>query len=126
MQVRANAVVLVLYQRSLSFLERVAPIHSRAGQHKTYWMKQPETSVGETSFRGQRQRLSNVAEKKVGAMRIRKRCAEAGRDGFFDQAFLQADPHVAGKNFQQVFCFEARAAAEDHRQQWMLLRRTTR
>src|SRR5439155_19591126 len=80
---------------------------------KSDWMEQAHLRGGQPLFCRELERLAYVAQQHVRALDVFDRYAERLRNCFFDQAFFQSDPQIAGHDLDDVLGFERRDAAQE-------------
>jgi len=83
-----------------------------AGQHDGDGAEELERDGGKFVGHGEADDIGDIAEEHVGALDGRERLIEGFGDGFFDEAFFQADAQLAGGDFDEIFGFEGGEALE--------------
>lgn len=79
-----------------------------------------DADVGEFVPFGEAGGFADVAEEQVGLSHLLCRKVESAGDGFFDEAFLEADAEVAGDDFDEILGFERGAEFQSAQEQWEL------
>ena len=103
MQLTAHAVVFLLRPHRLGAHagERLARRLDGAGEHETDRLKQRDGAGLELSVLAPNGGLADVARDQVHAFHLRDRNPERLRDRGFDQAFAEADAHLAGDDLDE-------------------------
>ena len=113
MRLGANAIELVFYLcAGGKVLHRLCRRLRGAGQHEGNRLKQSQPGFGQLILSRQAQRGGSIAQQHVGALHRRERTVKGARDSFLHQALAQADPQIAGDDFDDVLGFERIGAAQ--------------